>query len=120
MVADSDSQSSSEGALGGSASVPGMQKKARTISSTEGLNLQVSSGASLMVGVEEEQGISGSGEVETLELEGVTHYPWTAPGPVADLVAPELTAAYRAGRPWYGSDGPRQLWARWLLEQGKA
>merc|ERR1719284_314142 len=63
MMADSDSQSSSEGALGGSASVPGMQKKARTISSTEGLNLQVSSGASLMVGVEEEQGISGSGEV---------------------------------------------------------
>ena len=60
MMADSDSQSSSEGAMGGNASVPGMQKKARTISSTEGLNLQVSSG-----GIVEEQGISGSGEVES-------------------------------------------------------
>ena len=29
MMADSDSQSSSEGAMGGNASVPGMQKKAR-------------------------------------------------------------------------------------------
>ena len=63
MMADSDSQSSSEGAMGGSASVPGMQKKARTISSTEGLNLQVSSGG--IMGGEEEQGISGSGEVES-------------------------------------------------------
>jgi len=62
-MADSDSQSSSEGAMGGSASVPGMQKKARTISSTEGLNLQVSSGG--IMGGEEEQGISGSGEVES-------------------------------------------------------
>ena len=64
MLADSDSQSSSEGAMGGSASVPGMQKKARTISSTEGLNLQVSSGG-IMGSGEEEQGISGSGEVES-------------------------------------------------------
>ena len=62
-MADSDSQSSSEGAMGGSVSVPGMQKKARTISSTEGLNLQVSSGG--IMGGEEEQGISGSGEVES-------------------------------------------------------
>ena len=65
MIADSDSQSSSEGAMGGSVSVPGMQKKARTISSTEGLNLQVSSGGMSMGGEQEEQGISGSGEVES-------------------------------------------------------
>merc|ERR1719234_145014 len=65
VMADSDSQSSSEGAMGGSVSVPGMQKKARTISSTEGLNLQVSSGGMSMGGEQEEQGISGSGEVES-------------------------------------------------------
>jgi hypothetical protein len=49
-------------------------------------------------------------------LEGTTHYPWTAPGPVADVVAPELTKAYREGKPWYGDDGPRSEWVRWLKE----
>ena len=53
---------------------------------------------------------------ETMVLEGTTHYPWTAPGPVADVVAPELTKAYREGKPWYGSDGPRSEWVRWLKE----
>ena len=53
---------------------------------------------------------------ETLILDGTTHYPWTAPGPVADVVAPELTKAYREGKPWYGSDGPRSEWVRWLKE----
>merc|ERR1719431_1689786 len=57
-AADSDSQSSTEGAAG-QATMPGGQKKARTISSTEGLSLQVSSGGG------EEEGISGSLEVES-------------------------------------------------------
>ena len=65
-AADSDSQSSTEGAAG-QATMPGGQKKARTISSTEGLSLQVSSGGG------EEEGISGSLEVESdssMQVEG--------------------------------------------------
>ena len=65
-AADSDSQSSTEGAAG-QAAMPGGQKKARTISSTEGLSLQVSSGGG------EEEGISGSLEVESdssMQVEG--------------------------------------------------
>jgi len=53
---------------------------------------------------------------ETMTLDGVTHYPWTAPGPVADLVAPELTKAFREGKPWFGSDGVREKWSQWLLD----
>ena len=53
---------------------------------------------------------------ETLTLDGVLHYPFTAAGPVADWVAPELTAAYRDGKPWYGSDGPREKWSSWLVQ----
>lgn len=53
---------------------------------------------------------------ETMTLDGVTHYPFSAPGPVADLVAPELTKAFKEGKPWYGSDGVREKWSTWLLE----
>lgn len=52
---------------------------------------------------------------EVLMLDGVLHYPFTAPGPLADLFAPELAQAYREGKPWYGSEGVLDSWAPWLL-----
>eukprot|EP00965_Chrysotila_dentata_P134874 4460978-Pleurochrysis_carterae.AAC.1 len=52
---------------------------------------------------------------ETLVLDSVTHYPWTA-APLADLVAPELTRAYRAGKPWYGSESVIDTWLPWLTQ----
>ena len=59
QVADSDSQSSNEGGVAARGAVPGMQKKARTISSTEGLQVAVSRKG------EGEEGISGSGVMES-------------------------------------------------------
>ncbi|KAL3897760.1 MAG: hypothetical protein SGPRY_012980 [Prymnesium sp.] len=53
---------------------------------------------------------------EKMILPGVTHYPWTA-SPFADLVAPELTADYRKGKPWYGDEAVVDKWLGWLLKQ---
>jgi len=53
---------------------------------------------------------------ETRLLDGVTHYPWTAASPLADLIAPDLTKAYRAGKPWYGTEKVLDEWVPWLLE----
>eukprot|EP00966_Prymnesium_polylepis_P320200 7376582-Prymnesium_polylepis.2 len=53
---------------------------------------------------------------ETLLLSGVTHYPWTA-APLADQVAPELTQAYREGKPWYGDADALSQWLPWLEKQ---
>ena len=52
---------------------------------------------------------------DTKLLAGVTHYPWSA-APFADLIAPQLTAAFRAGKPWYGSEAVLDEWVPWLFE----
>ncbi len=52
---------------------------------------------------------------EKRELDGVLHYPFTA-APLADVIAPELTAAHRAGTPWYGSEGVIDEWLPWVLD----
>lgn len=55
---------------------------------------------------------------ESMVLPGVTHYPFTAAGVLGDVFAPELTEAYRQGKPWYGSDSDAALqrWLPWLLD----
>ena len=54
---------------------------------------------------------------DSMVLPGVTHYPFSC-APFADLVAPELTASYRGGKPWYGTAGEAALdrWLPWLLD----
>lgn len=52
---------------------------------------------------------------EQMVLDGVTHYPWTS-APFADQLAPDLAKAYRAGKPWYGSESILDKWLPWLLE----
>lgn len=53
---------------------------------------------------------------QTLVLDGVTHYPWSA-APLADLLVPELAAEYASGaKPWYGSASVLPKWLPWLLE----
>jgi hypothetical protein len=51
---------------------------------------------------------------EQMTLDGVTHLCWTDVGG-SNWVAPELTQAYRQGRPWYGSDSVIDQWAKWLI-----
>ena len=55
---------------------------------------------------------------ETKLLPGVTHYPWSA-APLADVIAPSLTRAFRGGKPWYGSEAALDGWVPWLLEPWK-
>ena len=62
--------------------------------------------------IESAVGLEGA---ETLILDGVTHYPWTA-APFADQLVPELASEYRAGKPWYGSRESVRDWLPWLLQ----
>lgn len=56
---------------------------------------------------------------DQLVLDGATHFPW---GDVfgGDYFAPEMTKAYREGKPWYGSDVMLDHWAPWLLRESKS
>jgi pimeloyl-ACP methyl ester carboxylesterase len=53
---------------------------------------------------------------EQLELEDVAHFCWSDVFG-GSIVAPELSAAYQQGRPWYGSDSIVPKWANWLIRQ---
>jgi hypothetical protein len=53
---------------------------------------------------------------ERLELDDVAHFCWSDVFG-GSIVAPELSAAYQQGRPWYGSDSIVPKWANWLIRQ---
>lgn len=54
---------------------------------------------------------------EQMILDDVGHYPWSDIwGGSGDFLAPELTKAYKQGRPWYGSDEIVDKWVGWVLD----
>jgi hypothetical protein len=58
--------------------------------------------------------INSSTNVETLRLQGVTHFPWSDVFG-ASLVAPVLANKHKnEGLPWYGSPEALDQWAPWL------
>ena len=70
--------------------------------------------------IESALGIADGEGVQRQQVPGITHYCFSA-APFADQLAPELTAEYRAGKPWYGSEevlDAEGSWSKWLRQEG--
>ena len=52
---------------------------------------------------------------ESLMVQNVHHFCWSDVFG-GDLASPELTRDHKNGKPWYGSEGIIDQWAKFLLE----